>query len=337
MFGAERRQRLLELVGARGAVSIRELSDALDASEATVRRDVTTLANRGVLVHSHGGAMVPGQEQGGSALHDLDRATAGAMFGAQRRRLICEVVSARKAISLRELAKAVNASEATVRRDLVTLERRGLLLRSHGGASIPDALDVTPWPQLSSVVAAKTRIGALAATLVGDSDAIMLGSGTTVQAFARQLAPRSRLIVLTNSILVARALAKTPHVDLVMTGGALDGSAHALIGESAERWVAEHRVSRGFISGSGLTTDKGLSGSDAGLSAVDRAIVESAKSVTVLADRTKIGIDSVYDIAPISRISGLVTDGSTDDRVVQSLSARGVAVHTTPPEPALAS
>ncbi len=337
MFGAERRQQLLELVGTRGAVSIRELSVALDASEATVRRDVTTLANRGVLVHSHGGAMLPGIEHGGQVLPSQDPSAANSMFGAQRRRLICEVVRARKAVSLRELAEAVNASEATVRRDLVTLERRGLLLRSHGGASIPDALDVTPWPQLSSLVAAKTRIGTLAATLVGEGDAIMLGAGSTVQALARQLAPRSQLTVLTNSILVARALAATPHVELVMTGGALDGSAHALVGDSAEQWVAEHRVSRAFISGAGLTLGRGLSGLDAALSAVDRAIVESARSITVLADRTKIGIDSVYDVAPVTRIDDLVTDGSPEDGVIQSLAARGVVLHMTPSEPALAS
>ena len=316
MFGAERRQRLLDLVRARGAVSIRELAVELDASEATIRRDVTTMANRGILVHRHGGAMLPGLEYGGEELSGQDPATAGPMFGAQRRRLICEVVTARKAVSLRELAEAVNASEATVRRDLVTLERRGLLLRSHGGASILDALDVAPWPRISSGVAAKARIAALAATLVADGDAIMLGAGTTVQALARRLAPRSPLTVLTNSILVARALAETPNVELVMTGGALDGSAHALVGGAAERWVAEHRVSKAFVSGSGLTIGRGLSGADQALSAVDRAIVESARSVVVLADQSKIGIDSLYDVAPVTRIHHLVTDESTEDGVV---------------------
>lgn len=337
MFGAERRQRLLDLVRARGAVSIRELAVELDASEATIRRDVTTMANRGILVHRHGGAMLPGLEYGGEELSGQDPPTAGPMFGAQRRRLICEVVTARKAVSLRELAEAVNASEATVRRDLVTLERRGLLLRSHGGASILDALDVAPWPRISSGVAAKARIAALAATLVADGDAIMLGAGTTVQALARRLAPRSPLTVLTNSILVARALAETPNVELVMTGGALDGSAHALVGDAAERWVAEHRVSKAFVSGSGLTIGRGLSGADQALSAVDRAIVESARSVVVLADQSKIGIDSLYDVAPVTRIHHLVTDESTEDGVVQSLAARGVSVHVTPPESALAS
>lgn len=336
MFGAERRQRLLDLVRTRGAVSIRELAVALDASEATIRRDVTTMANRGVLVHRHGGAMLPGVEFGVDDLPDQVQSNKGSMFGAQRRRMICEVVSARKAVSLRELAQAVNSTEATVRRDLVTLERRGLVLRSHGGASIPDALDVAPWPRISSVVTAKAKIAALAATLVGDGDAIMLGAGTTVQAFARRLSPRTPLTVLTNSILVARALAETPNVELVMTGGALNGSAHALVGHAAERWVAEHRVSKAFISGSGLTIGRGVSGSDPALSAVDRAIVESARSVVVLADQTKIGVDSPYDVAPLTRIHDLVTDGSIEDDVIQSFAAFGVTVHVTPPETALA-
>lgn len=337
MFGGERRQLLVDLVRARGAVSIRDLAVALEASQATVRRDIATLANRGLVVHSHGGATLPGIESASDASTEPVAPTTGPMFGAERRRHIAEVVRTRKAVSLRELAEAVNAAEATVRRDLITLEKRGLLIRSHGGASIPDALDLKPWPRVSLGEPAHAKIGALAATLVGDGDAIMLGAGKTIQALARRLAPRSQLTVLTNSILVARALADTPHVELVMTGGSLNGSANALVGVAAERWVAEHRVSRAFISGAGLTPGRGLSGSDPALSAVDRAIVQSARNITVLADQTKFGVDSVYDVAPVTRINELVTDGSTEDAVVQSLSAGGVAVHLTSPESELAS
>jgi DeoR/GlpR family transcriptional regulator of sugar metabolism len=235
------------------------------------------------------------------------------------------------------LAEAVNATEATVRRDLVALEKRGMVLRSHGGASIPDALNLTPWPQLSGIAAAKASIGSLTATMVGEGEAIMLGAGTTVQAFARSLAPTSPLTVLTHSILVARELAATPNVELVMTGGSLDGSAHALVGKAAETWISEHRVSRAYLSGTSLTLDRGLQGTNPALSAVARAIVQSARSVTVLADRSKFGAEGRFDVAPTARIDELVTDGTTDDRIVESLAAGGVKVHVTPPHSALAS
>ncbi|MBN9328566.1 MAG: DeoR family transcriptional regulator, partial [Cellulomonas sp.] len=136
MFGAERRQLILELVRAQGAVSIRDLAMAVNASEVTVRRDVTTLESRGLLDRSHGGALLPDGELGGALLSNrepggtsqpergetlvLGEAAGPArttMFGAERRRLICEYVRANRVVSLRDLAAAVNASEVTVRRD----------------------------------------------------------------------------------------------------------------------------------------------------------------------------------------------------------------------------
>lgn len=341
MFGAERRQLILELVRAHGAVSIRDLALAVNASEVTVRRDVTTLESRGLLDRSHGGALLPeaavGDPAAGGGVAGPDTlvlAAAGGparttMFGAERRRLICEYVRANRVVSLRELAAAVNASEVTVRRDLVTLERQGLIERAHGGAQLPDALIVEPWPAAPAdpETTAKSAIATLAATLVGDATAIMLGAGTTVYELARRLAPRSPLTVLTNSMLVARALARTPNVDLVMTRGSLDNSTLALVGSAAEHWIAGQRVTRAFVSGGGLTTERGLSSTHLAVSEVERAIVGSAQEVVVLADHTKLGVERTYPVAPVTRIDHLVTDASGDADVLDSLTSRGVRVH----------
>ena len=233
---------------------------------------------------------------------------------------------------LRDLAAAVNASEVTVRRDLVTLERQGLIERAHGGAQLPDALIIEPWPTAppDPETTAKSAIAALAATLVGDATAIMLGAGTTVYELARRLAPRSPLTVLTNSMLVARALARTPNVELVMTRGSLDNSTLALVGSAAEHWIAGQRVTRAFVSGGGLTTERGLSSTHLAVSEVERAIVGSAKELVVLADHTKLGVESTYPVAPVTRIDHLVTDTSGDASVLESLSSRGVHVHVAP-------
>jgi len=225
MFGAERRHLILELVRANGAVSVRDLALAVNVSDVTVRRDVSALEKRGVLDRRRGGAMIPGREDGEALVLGeaalLPRTT---MFGAERRHLICELVRANKAVSLRELARAVNASEVTVRRDLNTLEKRGLIQRAHGGAILPDTLAYEPPPEEPPMPygGEKAAIAELAATMIDDGDAIMLGAGTTVYEFARRLAPMAPLTVLTNSMLAARALATTPNVDLVMTSGALE-------------------------------------------------------------------------------------------------------------------
>jgi len=336
MFGAERRQLILELVRAHGSMSIAALARAVNASEVTVRRDVSSLERRGLLDRRHGGAMLAGREDEAESLTLGESSTLPrtAMFGAERRRLIRSLVEANRAVSLSDLARAANVSEMTVRRDLATLEKLGLLQRTRGGAvTASDAVDLSrEVPEVPpDRAAAKAAIAALAASLTGDGEAIMLGAGSTVHEFARQLAPTSALTVLTNSMLVARALARTPHVTLAMSSGALDGRALALVGSTTEHWMAGHRVGRAFVSGTGLTADRGLSSGHLALSGVDRAIVSSAREVVVLADHSKLGVETTYQVAPVGRIDHLVTDASDDRAVIESLRARGVQVHVARP------
>ena len=341
MFGAERRHVILELVRAHGAVAMRDIARAVNVSEVTARRDVDTLERRGLLERRHGGAMMPGREGGESlVLGGSAKLPRTAMFGAERRHLIIEIVRANTVVSVHDLALAVNASEVTVRRDLSTLENRGLIQRAHGGALLPGVAVYEPAADESAEPYGreKAAIATLAATMVGDGDAIMLGAGTTVFELAQRLAPRSQLTVLTNSMLVARALARTPHVELVMTSGSVDAGTFALVGSDAEKWMAAHRVSRAFISGAGLTLDRGLSSSHLASSGVERAIVGSAREIVVLADHSKLGVETTYGVAPVARISHLVTDDWSDAAVIESFSAHGVHVHVAPrSEPAMAS
>lgn len=332
MFGAERRQLILELVRAHGSVSVRDLALAVNASEVTVRRDVTTLEHRGLLERRHGGAMVPGHEDADEqlVLGDASTVPRTAMFGAERRRLIRSLVRANKAVSIADLARAVNVSEMTIRRDLDTLEKRGLIVRAHGGAVLPDDADAedafTRDPGLPAGEPGKAAIARAAAGLVRDGDAVMLGAGTTVAEFARQLPPEVRLTVLTNSVPAAKALAQRPGIDLVMTSGSVDAGSLAVVGSTAERWIAGHRVTRAFVSGTGLTAQRGLSSAHLAPAGVDRAMVASAEEVVVLADRSKLGVETTYQVAPVPRIAHLVTDAG-DSPLVESLSSRGVRVH----------
>jgi DeoR/GlpR family transcriptional regulator of sugar metabolism len=332
MFGAERRHLIVELLSANGALSLRDIAEAVGVSEVTIRRDVAALEKRGLLERRHGGAVVPGIDDGGATVLGSDATIPRtAMFGAERRHLILELVRANGAVSLRELAAAVNASEVTVRRDLTTLEHRGLIERQRGGAVLPNALLYTPSADEVSQTAGlqkdKGAIAELAATLVEDGDAVVLGAGTTVQELARRLADSLSLTVLTNSMLVVHELAQTPRVELHMTSGSLDAPTLALVGSAAERWMAGHHVRRAFISGKGLTLGRGLSTSHMAASSVDRAIVSSADELVVLADHSKLGVDTMFQTAPLDRIHHLVTDDASDPELLARLSTAGTHVH----------
>jgi len=253
------------------------------------------------------------------------------MFAAERRHAILEMVRSSGAVSLKELAATVGSSEVTVRRDLRALEAEGLLDRKRGGAAMPGALSHEPsYSQKSRVAApAKAAIAMLAATLVDQGDAIVLGAGTTTLELARRLTRVRELTVVTNSVLVATALASS-QAEVMVTGGMLRGATFALVGMGAEHSLSGLRVRRAFLSGNGLTAGRGLSTPNMAAAAVDRAIARTAQEIVVLADHTKLGIDTMVQTVPVDRMAHVVTDEAADAELLAALRAAGVAVHVAP-------
>ncbi|MFI6457074.1 DeoR/GlpR family DNA-binding transcription regulator [Streptosporangium amethystogenes] len=251
------------------------------------------------------------------------------VFAAERRQRILELVRANGAVSLRDLAQSVRSSEVTVRRDLRALEAEGLLNRHHGGATLPGELSREPTysQKMQTAAAEKRAIADLAVSLVEEGDAIVVGAGTTTQEFARRLARVTELAVVTNSLLVAQALTDSPRVEVVMTGGTLRGSIHALVGSDAERSLAGLRVRRAFISGNGLTAERGLSTPNLQVASVDRALAAAAEEVVVLIDHTKVGVDTMVRTVPTEEITHLVTDDEAPREVLDDLTGRGVRIH----------
>jgi DeoR/GlpR family transcriptional regulator of sugar metabolism len=251
------------------------------------------------------------------------------VFGAERRMRILELLRANGTLSLRQLAEAVQSSEVTVRRDVRALEADGLLDRHHGGASLPGELSREPTHLQKAQVAReeKAAIADLAAALVEDGDAIVIGPGTTTHAFAQRLTGHTDLTVVTNSLLVAQALSGQPRIEVVVTGGLLRGPVQALVGSAAERSLGELRTRRAFISGNGLTAERGLSTPNMQVASTDKALAATAEEVVVLADHTKIGVNTMVQTVPADRIDHLVTGDAAPQEELHELSARGVRLH----------
>ncbi|WP_046471130.1 DeoR/GlpR family DNA-binding transcription regulator [Allosalinactinospora lopnorensis] len=250
-------------------------------------------------------------------------------FAAERRERILELVRANGAMALRDIASQVRASEVTVRRDVRALETDGLLDRRRGGAALPGRLGhEESYTQKSGQAAPeKMAIAAAAAKLVRNDDAIVLGPGSSTEALARELTGRQNLTVVTNSLPVAETLAGAPGVEVVMTGGTLRGSIRALVGTAAEQSLAGLRVHQAFVSGNGITAERGLSTPNPTVASVDRALVGCAEEVIVLADHTKVGADTLVQTVQPEHIAHLITDNHADPEVLMTLEDMGTLVH----------
>ncbi|MEJ5944440.1 DeoR/GlpR family DNA-binding transcription regulator [Pseudokineococcus basanitobsidens] len=251
------------------------------------------------------------------------------MFADERRQAILGLVHSGGPVSLRELARRVGSSEVTVRRDLRLLADQGLVDRRHGGAAPPGGLGrEAPYAEKADVAAdEKAAMAEVALSLVDSGDAVTIGAGTTTQALARRLATCADLTVMTNSLLVAQALAGARGVEVVLTGGSLRGPILGLVGTAAEASLVDVRTRRAFLSGNGLTGERGLSTPSAAVAGVDRAMVASAAELVVLADSTKIGVDTMTLTATTEEIDHLVTTTRAPAEQVERLRELGVQVH----------
>ena len=233
----------------------------------------------------------------------------------ERRRHILKQVQARGIVSLRELAEQLATSEVTVRRDLQAMAAEGLLRRTHGGAILGDGLAQEP----ARPVAADQAAAGKAASLVQPGDSILLGPGRTTLALARLLAPLPELTVVTNSLPVASALMQSPQVDVVMMGGNLRRSIQALVGPVTEQNAEGLRVSQVFLSGDGVTVERGLTTPNLFAAATDQALAAAARQVVVLADSAKIGKDTMCQTVPCPDIDVLITDSGVDAEQLRRL------------------
>ena len=132
--------------------------------------------------------------------------------------------------------------------------------------------------------------------------------------------------MVTNSLLVAQALMEAPRVEVILTGGTLRRSIHALVGPATEESVRALRASQAFISGNGFSADRGLSTPSPLVAATDRALAGAAQQVVVLADHTKIGQETMCQTVPTARIHTLITDSKAQPAALEAIREAGVDV-----------
>jgi len=250
------------------------------------------------------------------------------MLAVERRRLIAENLRSRGVVSVGEMAAVLGTTEITVRRDLRVMARDGLLVRAHGGAVLPSAIGHEPSysEKAGQAGAENSSIARLALDMIRPGDSILVGPGTTTLALARLLVDAAELTVVTNSLLVAQALMAAPRVEVILTGGTLRRSIHALVGPATEESVRALRASTAFISGNGFTAERGLSTPSPLVAATDRAFAGAAQQVVVLADHTKIGQDTMCQTVPVGRVHTLITDTRADPILLEQIRSVGVDV-----------
>src|SRR3954466_12570940 len=230
-----------------------------------------------------------------------------------RRDRLLSYLQASGRASVADLASGLGVTSATIRRDLQLLASEGRLLRTYGGAALPDRRSVRDTRTLD----AKRAIAAVAAHLVTDGSTIAVGSGSTTLELARFLVDR-RLTVITNALDVANVLVDRAGIELILLGGSVRPRMHSMLGHLAELAATELRAETLFMGIGAISATRGLMNDSIPEIQTDRALHRMARSVVVLADATKFDTVAPAWVFSLEEVETVVTDWTIPpDRVAE--------------------
>jgi len=279
------------------------------------------------MVKSRSNVRTPVRNAGRNGIADESVAeySTDGMMAEERRTQILQIVRSEGRARVNDLVNRFNTSAVTIRSDLNELHQRGVVLRSHGGAVLPDRIlrESPVNERLKAHAEEKRRIGAMAATLINDGETIILDSGTTTLEIARQLKNKQALQVITNGVNIAAELLDARGVTTFIVGGTVRGESASIIGRSTEDMLEQFSADKLFLSGAGCDPDFGVSGANLEETTVNRAMLRIAREIILVADASKFSMRSMSRIATFSEVDTVVSDTGLREEVQAKVRSLG--------------
>lgn len=245
----------------------------------------------------------------------------------ERHRIIRERLALGEHVLAVELARELEASEDTIRRDLRELASLGVCQRVYGGA-----LPVSPASGSFSIrqkqrAGSKVALGRAAATMIGQEQVIFLDAGTTNLEIARSLPNRAKLTVATNSPAIAMELISRSYITLVMIGGLVDTQAGAALGARAIRDVQSISIDISFLGACAVSDQAGVRAFIFEDAEFKQALVVASRAIAVAATTEKLGTTAPFHVALSSDVDLLIVEADAPTAQLRAFRRAGVRIH----------
>jgi len=247
---------------------------------------------------------------------------------AERHKYILNTLHKEGFVKVVDIAKKLDVTTVTVRKDLKALEEKGLLYRTHGSASPvnPHTADRNVKEKEKIRTKEKQLIGIFAARLIEEDDSIIINSGSTICAFAEQIEPKGRLTVVTSSIKATSILGEHEGINVSQLGGTLRRSSMSVIGSYTLSFLENITCSKVFLGVDGIDPDFGVTTSNIEEAELNRAMMSVSLKTIVLCDSSKFGRKGFGKICNLDKIDVVVTDEGISPSMCKLLEEHGVEV-----------
>ena len=246
----------------------------------------------------------------------------------ERHNSILETFRQQGSVSVVDLANQLKVSSVTIRKDLTLLEEKEMLYRTHGSAILinPYINDRHVNEKEKSYPEEKRLIGRYAASLITADDSILIASGTTMHALAREIVPQGHLPVIAAAIHVTNILARNKNIDIIQLGGFVRNSSVSVVGNYAEKMLENFSCSKLFMGVDGIDLDYGLTTTNMMEANLNQVMIQAAQKVVVLADSSKFGRRGFGKICDLDAVDHIITDKYVPSKTLEGLRERGIEV-----------
>jgi len=250
------------------------------------------------------------------------------MSSVLRREIILRHLKNYDSISTQEIARQVNASEITIRRDLSLLEEKGLLIRTRNGAVKNAAIDdlFVYDDKINQHKEEKDYICQIAAGFIVPGDVIFIDCGSTLSLLVSYIREIESLTVITNSLPIASELINYTNIKLILIGGEVNNKRKAIYGYSAINNIAQYHANKAFIGADGISLSYGITSHSEQSASLTFKMAENSDEVFLLCDSSKIEKSSFIKFAPLSMIDCVITDQKVDRMLISKYGEYNVAL-----------
>lgn len=239
-----------------------------------------------------------------------------------RQNRILGLLSEEGTIGISELARRMEVSVETIRRDVTVLAAHDEIIRMHGAIGLPSVVREAPFERrMRENRPAKDAIASLAATTIRDGESIMLDTGTTTSILARALLHHRRLTVVTNSSDIARTLATVNGNKVFMAGGELRSDSGAALGFSAIEFVSRFSVDHAIISAGAINAETGVMDYDLEEAQFGQAVLARGQRRVVVTDASKFGKKGLVRVCALQDFNELIVNRPPPAQLSDALKA----------------
>lgn len=245
---------------------------------------------------------------------------------AERHKIILEKLHREGFVKVGDVAEELDVTMVTIRRDLKVMEEKGLLYRSHGGATPanPQIGDRHVVEKSQLKMEEKVKIAKAAIKLIEESDSIIINSGSTIYTFAEHITPKGDLTVVSASLSASILLGNMPGVNVVQLGGNFRGRSVSVSGSYAINYFNNIACSKLFLGIDGIDEEVGVTTSNVEEAELNRAMMNNVLKTIVLCDSSKFSKQGFGRICSLDRVDIVITDSGVSSRTVEMLERHGV-------------